>query len=92
MRQTPSSETKGDTMGKGWKVLTPKQVADEITSGRFDKGTGWILADGKEKLGDGSEVGYSLQIGVDYSGKISIILLVGRNGDDAEVMLEHGDK
>lgn len=76
-------------MAKGWRVLTPKEVADGITSGKFDQGTGWILADGDEKLPDGSEVSYSLQIGMDYSGQISILLLLTYGDDEAEVVLEH---
>ncbi len=76
-------------MSKGWKVLTPKQVANGLTAGRFDQGTGWVIKAGEEKLADGSAVDYQLEIGVDYSGQITIMLLVDHMGDHAEVVLEH---
>lgn len=87
-----SPKHKGAQVAKGWNVLTPEQVANGLAAGRFDQGTGWILAEGEEKLPDGSVVDYSLQIGIDYHGKITITILIGHNDDNTEVVLESGKK
>jgi len=87
-----SPKHKGANVAKGWKVLTPKQVAKGIEAGRFDEGTGWIIAQGEEKIASGAGVDYDLQIGVDYDGQITILLMVDHMGDHAEVVLEHKHK
>jgi hypothetical protein len=88
MRQTPSSETKGDKMGS-WKVLTPEQVAELSTS----DGVGWIVAEGEDKFEHGGEVlKYFLTASLGSRGELTVALVLEHNGETTEGVFEHYKK